>query len=124
MTLSAIHPLLICYTPVGSSLAKKYLTRVEVNDSDKHSRLLLYLINYSRKKATSNYYTVLKVTNTNNGFDYYISFNSDSGITNQISDGINEILMTRRTTGNLSSDSTTIVRLIKEDSYAAETLGL
>ncbi len=35
---------------VGSSLACKYQTRVEVNGSEKHSSLLLYDKNYSHKK--------------------------------------------------------------------------
>jgi hypothetical protein len=40
---------------VGSSLAYKYLTRVEVNDWGKHSRLLQYGNNYDRKKFCSKF---------------------------------------------------------------------
>ncbi len=40
-------------TRVGSNLVYKYLVGVEVTDSDKHSKLWIYLINYSCKKYYS-----------------------------------------------------------------------
>jgi hypothetical protein len=40
-------------TWVGSGLACRYLTKVEVLDSDEHSSLLQYGINYGRKKFYS-----------------------------------------------------------------------
>jgi hypothetical protein len=40
---------------VGSSLACKYLTGVEVNGSGKHSRLLQYGNNYGSKKFCSKF---------------------------------------------------------------------
>jgi len=35
------------------NLAIKYLTRLEVTESDKHSSLLRYIINYDHKKFNS-----------------------------------------------------------------------
>jgi len=69
-------------------------------------------------KATTSYYTILKIMNSNDGFDYYIAFNAKAGFTNETADGINKVLISRRVSGLLYHDSTNLVRLVEKNEYS------
>ena len=55
--------------------------------------------------------TIIKIINSNDGFDYYLSFNSNSDMNSGTTDGINEVLITRSRTGHANADSFLIEKL-------------
>ena len=49
--------------------------------------------------------TIIKVINTNDGYDYYVSFNSNSDTNSGSLEGVDKVLITRKQTGYTDADS-------------------
>ena len=71
----------------------------------------LYGISDYDKEILQLSFTAIKLTNTADSLDYYLTFNSKRGITIDTEDGENSVLVSRRTAGSLYGDSFILARL-------------
>ena len=64
---------------------------------------LVGISNYKRRESWMS--AIVKVINTNDGYDYYISFNSNRDMNSELTDEIDKVLITRKQTGYSDADS-------------------
>ena len=84
---------------------------IDADGIEGNIRYILYGISEYTTAREEHAYTAIKITNTIDNFDYYISFNSKNGINSDVNEGEDKVLVAKRSTGLTYADSILLGRL-------------